>query len=174
MKQIRRASSFLLLFLAITALTGCAGALSPAEVELSLTYEGNGYSFWYPEQTQVQRIGQYALEMQFPGHMGRFRVARIISGESALSLSNGLSQYVLPVEENRSQLIEETSLFDFEYDNALYLLRANAPIDGYVHSALLCFVHEGDLFTLRLSTTGTCEEAKSLLLQIVNTFHLSS
>lgn len=173
MKQIQRALSFLLLFLALTAMAGCAGVLSPAELELSLTYEGNGYSFWYPKQTQIQKIGQYALEMQFPGHMGRFRVARIISGQSALSLSSGLSQYVLPVEENRSQVIEETSLPDFEYENALYLLRANAPKDGYVHSALLCFVHEGDLFTLRLSTTGTCEEAKNLLLQIVNTFHLS-
>lgn len=134
------------------------------------SYQGDGYSFQYPKDTQIISDEETTKSFLFPGGEYVLNVTRINLSGQDISVEEALPVYRKTLEEKGNSVGEVEMLEEFEFENALIEVQVK---NGNVqtNSAQVFFLADGYHYTFTISSEkAEMQSLKKMVGEIVKTF----
>ncbi|MBC5648864.1 hypothetical protein [Christensenella tenuis] len=152
-----------------------SGAGMPAsEFMYSERYEGDGYSFRYPQGTEILKDEETVKSFLLPGQEYALNVTRLNLSGQDVTLAQALPVYEKALEEQGNDIVETGTLQEFSYDNALIEMKIKEG-SSTLDSIQVFFLAGEYNYTFTVSAPGgDMDIMKEIVTQVVESFTASS
>lgn len=140
----------------------------------SENYEGDGYSFRYPQGTEILSDEETVKSFLLPGQEYALNVTRLNLSGQDVTLAQVLPVYKKTLEEQGNDIVGTNTVQGFSYDNALFEMKMKEG-SSTLDSVQVFFLAEEYNYTFTVSShSGDMDTMKEIATQVVTSFTVSS